>query len=127
MHREAMIVRAATAPASLAVERVSLSFGGVAALRDVSLTVAPGEIRAVIGPNGAGKSSLLNVVSGLYAPQSGRVTIDGASFAAVPAARLARLGVARTFQNLALFGGLSVADNIAAGVTFRARTGVASQ
>jgi branched-chain amino acid transport system ATP-binding protein len=122
--------RAAAVPAggaALDVRDISLTFGGIAALRDVSLTVAPGEIRAVIGPNGAGKSSLLNVISGLYAPDGGAVRIGDATYAQVPAARLARLGVARTFQNLALFGGLSVADNIASGVAFAARAGVLSQ
>ncbi len=114
-------------PAALAVDRVSLSFGGVTALADVDLVVAPGEIRAVIGPNGAGKSSLLNVVSGLYRPDSGRVWLSGHSFAHVPTDRLAQLGVARTFQNLALFKGLSVIDNVVAGLTHGLRAGVLAQ
>ena len=113
--------------AALRVDGVSLSFGGVAALREVSLSVAPGEIRAIIGPNGAGKSSLLNVVSGLYRPQSGHVWLGGTAFRQVPTARLASLGVARTFQNLALFKGLSVLDNVAAGLTFRARSGLLAE
>jgi branched-chain amino acid transport system ATP-binding protein len=78
----------------------------------------------VIGPNGAGKSSLINVISGLYHANAGTVRIGRESFAAVPAHRLAELGVARTFQNLALFPALSVADNIAAGLAFRKLTGL---
>ncbi|TIX60853.1 MAG: ATP-binding cassette domain-containing protein, partial [Mesorhizobium sp.] len=92
-----------------------MSFGGVKALSDVDLEVEVGEIRAVIGPNGAGKSSLINIISGLYHADRGRIAIGGQSFSRVPASRLARLGVARTFQNLALFGGLSVRNNIACG------------
>ncbi|WP_298371364.1 ABC transporter ATP-binding protein [Azospirillum sp.] len=114
-------------PAALAVERVSLSFGGVVALSEVDLSVAPGEIRAIIGPNGAGKSSLLNVVSGLYKPDQGRVWLSGHSFAQTPTDRLAHLGVARTFQNLALFKGLSVLDNVASGLTHSLRAGVLAQ
>lgn len=108
----------------LALMGISLAFGGIRALTDVSVDVAPGEIRAVIGPNGAGKSSLINVISGLYRANAGTVRIGRESFAAVPAHRLAELGVARTFQNLALFPALSVADNIAAGLSFRKRTGL---
>lgn len=118
---------AALAPAALAIESLSLSFGGVTALSGVEFSVAPGEIRAVIGPNGAGKSSLLNVVSGLYRPDRGRIWLGGHSFAHVPTTRLARLGVARTFQNLALFKGLSVLDNVAAGLTHGLRAGVFAQ
>lgn len=101
---------------ALSLEGVSLSFGGVKALTDVNLTVKTGEIRAIIGPNGAGKSSLLNVISGLYRPDKGIIKVlDGAAFTRVPTERLAHLGVARTFQNIALFKGLSVFDNIAVG------------
>ena len=115
---------ASPAVAGLALQGISLAFGGIRALTDVSLDVRPGEIRAVIGPNGAGKSSLINVVSGLYRANAGTVRIGRESFAAVPAQRLAELGVARTFQNLALFPALSVADNIAAGLSFRKLTGL---
>jgi branched-chain amino acid transport system ATP-binding protein len=111
----------------LAVAGISLSFGGVHALRDIGITVEPGEIRAVIGPNGAGKSSLLNVISGLYRPDSGTVAIDGQAFARVPTTRLAHLGVARTFQNLALFKGLSVRDNVVMGLTAASRSGFVAQ
>jgi branched-chain amino acid transport system ATP-binding protein len=99
----------------LALEGITLSFGGVAAIADVDLEVAPGEIRAIIGPNGAGKSSLINVISGIYASDRGRIRIGDATFRQVPTNRLARLGVARTYQNLALFKGLSVLDNVAIG------------
>ncbi|WP_287297669.1 ABC transporter ATP-binding protein [Mesorhizobium sp.] len=105
----------AKADAILTLSGIGISFGGVTALSDVDLEVKSGEIRAVIGPNGAGKSSLINIISGLYHADHGTIAIDGQPFARVPANRLARLGVARTFQNLALFGGLSVRDNIASG------------
>ncbi len=94
---------------------IDLSFGGVKALTGIDLRIQPGEIRAVIGPNGAGKSSLVNVISGLYRPDQGHIHLGGRTFRQVPTDRLARLGVARTFQNLALFKGLSVADNVAIG------------
>ncbi len=102
-------------PAVLGVAGIGLSFGGVVALSEVDLAVSAGEIVAIIGPNGAGKSSLINVISGIYRPDRGRIAIGGETFAAVPTARLARLGVARTFQNLALFKGLSALDNVVAG------------
>ncbi|MGJ7603612.1 ABC transporter ATP-binding protein [Variovorax sp. LT1R20] len=108
--------------AVLRLEGIDLSFGGVTALSGVDLSIAKGEIRAVIGPNGAGKSSLVNVISGLYRPDRGRVWIGGCSFGHVPTARLARLGIARTFQNLALFKGLSVRDNIVLGRVDAARS-----
>ncbi|MGM3278357.1 ABC transporter ATP-binding protein [Ralstonia sp. 24A2] len=104
----------AVAPA-LRLSGITLSFGGIQALSGIDLTVAQGEIRAIIGPNGAGKSSLVNVISGLYRPDGGGISLDGRAFAKVSPAQLAGLGVARTFQNLALFKGLSVRDNIALG------------
>ena len=99
----------------LALEGISLAFGGVKALSDVDLSVNKGEIRAVIGPNGAGKSSLINVISGLYRPTQGHIHLCGHTFSSVPTRQLAYLGVSRTFQNIALFKGLSVFDNIAVG------------
>jgi branched-chain amino acid transport system ATP-binding protein len=99
----------------LALQSITLSFGGVAAIENVDLSVSPGEIRAIIGPNGAGKSSLINVISGIYTPDRGHITIGLRRFSHVPANRLAKLGVARTYQNLALFKGLSVLDNVAIG------------
>ncbi len=113
--------------AALELQGIDLSFGGVHALRGIDLRVAPGELRAIIGPNGAGKSSLINVISGLYRPQAGQIRIAGRAFAQVPTPRLAQLGVARTFQNLALFKGLTVRDNIALGRVHAARAGFAEQ
>ncbi len=106
----------------LELEGISLSFGGVTALNNVDLAVRRGEIRAIIGPNGAGKSSLINVISGVYRPDRGRVQIGGNSYAQVPTDKLARLGIARTFQNLALFKGLSVLDNVVAGRAYTVRS-----
>ncbi|ARN83375.1 ABC transporter ATP-binding protein [Methylocystis bryophila] len=94
---------------------MSLSFGGIQALSEIDFSVAAGEICSIIGPNGAGKSSLINVITGLYRPDWGRIQLDKNSFSRMPTERLASLGVARTFQNLALFRGLSVFDNIAVG------------
>ncbi|MES2888359.1 MAG: ABC transporter ATP-binding protein [Pseudomonadota bacterium] len=111
----------------LALEDIHLSFGGVSALSGVNLRLAPGEIHAVIGPNGAGKSSLVNVISGLYRPDRGRIQLAGRSFQQVPTPQLARLGVARTFQNLALFKGLSVRDNVAIGRVHQGRATVVEQ
>ena len=114
-------------PAVLAVADIGLAFGGVTALSQVSLLVRSGEIFAIIGPNGAGKSSLINVVSGIYKPDRGRIHLGEAVFASVPTSRLARLGVARTFQNLALFKGLSTIDNIVAGRVGIGRAGFLEQ
>jgi branched-chain amino acid transport system ATP-binding protein len=105
----------------LALESIGLAFGGVIALAAVDLDVADGEICAIIGPNGAGKSSLLNVISGLYRPQTGSITFAGHRYSELRAGALAGLGIARTFQNLALFGGMSVVDNIVMGRVAAAR------
>jgi branched-chain amino acid transport system ATP-binding protein len=107
----------------LSVENVSLSFGGVKALTDVSFAVAAGEIRAIIGPNGAGKTSMLNVINGFYHPQQGRITFKGRTRTAMRPYEAARGGIARTFQNVALFRGMSVLDNIMAGRTLRMNSG----
>jgi branched-chain amino acid transport system ATP-binding protein len=118
---------AAAPGVALALRDIELSFGGVRALKGVSLDVLDGEIRAVIGPNGAGKSSLVNVISGLYRADKGSVSIGGESFRRVPANRLAELGVARTFQNLTLFSRLSVKANIASGLVHTRRAGILGQ
>jgi branched-chain amino acid transport system ATP-binding protein len=96
------------------VENVSLSFGGTAALTDVSFQVYRGEILAIIGPNGAGKTSMLNCISGFYRPQAGRILFKGQDLTRVPTHKIAPLGIARTFQNIALYTGLSTLDNIMA-------------
>src|SRR5215468_2033848 len=103
----------------LSVERVSLSFGGVKALTGVSFDIAGGEIRAIIGPNGAGKTSMLNVINGFYQPQEGRITFKGRTRTSMRPYEAASGGIARTFQNVALFRGMSVLDNIMAGRTLR--------
>ncbi len=95
---------------------VGLSFGGVVALTDVSLAVHPGSIHAVIGPNGAGKTSLLNVLTGYYTPDTGAITLGGQPITGLGSYRIARLGVARTFQTAQLFGDLSVRENVAVGL-----------
>lgn len=115
------------APLALELRGIDLSFGGVVALKEVDLAVRHGEIRAIIGPNGAGKSSLINVISGVYRPDHGHVAINGAPYRPVPTQKLAHLGVARTFQNLALFKGLSVLDNVATGRAYVNRSNFLSQ
>jgi branched-chain amino acid transport system ATP-binding protein len=103
----------------LKVENVSLSFGGVRAIRDVSFDITRAEIRAIIGPNGAGKTSMLNVINGFYHPQQGRITYKGATRRRMRPHQAAAQGIARTFQNVALFKGMTTLDNILAGRTLR--------
>jgi branched-chain amino acid transport system ATP-binding protein len=105
----------------LSVEGVSLSFGGVKALQDVSFDVREREVRAIIGPNGAGKSSMLNVLNGVYHPQKGKIVFRQKAFTDMNSRRAAELGVARTFQNIALFKGMSVLDNIMTGRNLKMR------
>ena len=99
----------------LEVKNISLSFGAVQALHDISFGVDQGEILAIIGPNGAGKSSMLNVINGFYTPDSGAILFKGVSRAKMEPAAVARAGVARTFQNIALFRGMTTLDNIMTG------------
>jgi branched-chain amino acid transport system ATP-binding protein len=99
-----------------AIVALSLAFGGIVALADVGLVVNQRSIHAVIGPNGAGKTSLLNVLSGFYAPDVGAISLGGRSIAGLSPYAIARRGVARTFQTAQVFGGLSVRDNVAVGV-----------
>jgi branched-chain amino acid transport system ATP-binding protein len=113
--------------AILSVEQVSLAFGGVKALQDVSFDVAEHEIRAIIGPNGAGKSSMLNVLNGVYHPQSGKIRFAEQTFKDMSPRRAAELGIARTFQNIALFRGMTVLDNIMAGRNLKMRAGFLAQ
>lgn len=98
----------------LSIKNLSLSFGGVHALSDVSLEVREGEILAIIGPNGAGKTALLNCINGFYKPQKGEIHFDGKRITRMRPDKLARLGIGRTFQNIELYTGLSAQDNIMA-------------
>ena len=98
----------------LRIDALGLSFGGVSALADVSLDLKENEILAVIGPNGAGKTALLNCINGFYKPQVGDIYFDGVKITRVRPDKLARLGIARTFQNIELYTGLSTEDNIMA-------------
>ena len=112
----------------LSVEGVSLSFGAVQALIDVSVDVYNGEILAIIGPNGAGKTSLLNVINGVYRPQQGRLSFMGkARPRNLRPYHVARQGIARTFQNVALFKGMSTLDNLMTGRVLHMRSGLLSQ
>jgi len=108
----------------LAVEDVSLAFGGVKAVTGVSFDIRKGEIRAIIGPNGAGKTSMLNVINGFYQPQRGRITFRGRPRPHMRPYEAALGGIARTFQNVALFKGMTALDNIMAGRTLKMRRGL---
>jgi branched-chain amino acid transport system ATP-binding protein len=110
----------------LVVEGVSKKFGGVTAVQDVSLEVPRGAILSIIGPNGAGKTSLLNMISGFYKPDSGRVLLESLDITYKKPSEIASLGVARTFQNIALFSGLTVLDNLMLGRHVRMKAGVLS-
>ncbi|WP_148714510.1 ABC transporter ATP-binding protein [Chitinolyticbacter meiyuanensis] len=106
----------------LRLEGISLSFKGVKAIGDISFDVARGRITALIGPNGAGKSSLLNVINGVYRPQAGRIVFDGEVRQRMDPHRAAVRGIARTFQNIALFKGMSVLDNVLTGRNLKRRS-----
>ncbi|MDF3881644.1 ABC transporter ATP-binding protein [Cupriavidus basilensis] len=108
----------------LDLQHISLSFGGVKALTDISFDVREHEIRAIIGPNGAGKSSMLNVINGVYHPQQGRIVFRGEERRKMHPTAAARQGIARTFQNIALFKGMTVLDNIMTGRNTRFRSGL---
>ncbi len=110
----------------LAVEGVAKRFGGVVASAGVSMNVPQGKILSVIGPNGAGKTSLINMISGFYKPDTGRVVLDGKDITPLKPYEIAELGVARTFQNIALFSGLTVLDNLMLGRHVRMRSSVLS-
>jgi branched-chain amino acid transport system ATP-binding protein len=110
----------------LHVEDIQLAFGGVKALSGVSVHAERGKITSVIGPNGAGKSSLFNVISGFYQPQSGKVTLDGQDISGLKPSQRAYCGMARTFQNIALFRGMSVLDNVKLGAHTQLKSGFLS-
>src|SRR3977135_664712 len=111
----------------LSVENIALAFGGVKALSDVSFDIREGEIRAIIGPNGAGKSSMLNVINGVYHPQDGTVTYRGVMRRRMRPHEAASQGIARTFQNIALFKGMSVLDNIMTGRSLKMKASFVEQ
>ncbi|MBX6426340.1 MAG: ABC transporter ATP-binding protein [Variibacter sp.] len=115
---------AAATDVLLSVEGVTLTFGGVTAINDVSFDIRKGEIRAIIGPNGAGKTSMLNVINGFYTPQRGRLTFKGEARTKMRPYEAARGGIARTFQNVALFKGMSALDNIMTGRSLKMRRGL---
>jgi branched-chain amino acid transport system ATP-binding protein len=128
--------RTMTAPAAstrrigeviLEVKNISLAFGGVKALTDISFDVREHEVRAIIGPNGAGKSSMLNCINGVYTPQQGSISLRGQTFSHMNSREVAEMGVARTFQSLALFKGMSVLDNIMTGRNLRMKTNLFQQ
>jgi branched-chain amino acid transport system ATP-binding protein len=110
----------------LSAEGLSLSFGGLTVLKDVSFAVPEGEIYAIIGPNGAGKTSILNCVGGFYRPQAGAISFAGRDVTRLSPDRRAGLGLARTFQNIALFRGMTVLDNIKLGAHAHLRAGLLS-
>ena len=101
----------------LQISRLSKHFGGLPAVSEVSFRVAPGQVTALIGPNGAGKTTLINCLTGVLRPDGGEILFDGVNIAGLPAHRIARLGITRTFQNLRLFPRLSVLDNVLCGLT----------
>ncbi|MBR9769089.1 MAG: ABC transporter ATP-binding protein [Paracoccaceae bacterium] len=109
------------------MRNITLRFGGVTAIKDISFDIREGEIRAIIGPNGAGKSSMLNVISGFYVPQEGEVYFRGQKRAPMRPYEVARQGIARTFQNIALFEGMSVLDNVMTGRLTQMTAGILSQ
>jgi branched-chain amino acid transport system ATP-binding protein len=112
-----------TAPGGLEISGVTVRFGGLTALDDVSLSAAPRQVTGIIGPNGAGKTTLLNAACGFVKPQSGTITFNGHELTGIRAHRLAGLGIARTLQGVGLFRGLSVIENVMVGATHSARAG----
>ena len=109
------------------MRNITLRFGGVVAIKDISFDIHEGEIRAIIGPNGAGKSSMLNVISGFYVPSEGEVWFRGSKRPQMRPYQVAQQGIARTFQNIALFKGMSTLDNIMTGRMTMMKTGMAAQ
>jgi branched-chain amino acid transport system ATP-binding protein len=114
----------ATGDVLLAAEGISLAFGGIKALSDVSFDIRKGEIRAIIGPNGAGKTSMLNVINGFYQPDAGTITFKREKRTRMRTHEAAEFGIARTFQNVALFKGMTTLDNLMAGRTLRMDRGI---
>jgi len=108
----------------LEVRGITQRFGGITALEDISFQVAKGDISGVIGPNGAGKTTLFNIVTGLYSQTSGSVLLDGNDISRIPAENLASRGLVRTFQNIELFGSMTVLENVMLGLHTRSRSGI---
>ena len=111
----------------LDLQNISLRFGGVKALTDISFNIREHEVRAIIGPNGAGKSSMLNVINGVYHPQEGRIMFRGQERKKMEPHMAAQQGIARTFQNIALFKGMSVLDNIMTGRNLKMKANIFQQ
>ena len=114
-------------PVLMELRNITLRFGGVTAIKDISFDIREGEIRAIIGPNGAGKSSLLNVINGFYRPQDGEIWFRGERRGALRPHQIAHQGIARTFQNIALFKGMSTLDNIMTGRFTHMKRGLLAQ
>ncbi len=110
----------------LEVRELTQRFGGITALEDVSFTARKGEITGVIGPNGAGKTTLFNIITGIYTQTSGSVHLNGENISRVPAEKLAARGLVRTFQNIELFGNMSVLENVMLGLHTRSSSGIFS-
>jgi branched-chain amino acid transport system ATP-binding protein len=108
----------------LTMSNMVMRFGGITALNDVSFSLMQGDITALIGPNGAGKTTLFNCITGMYTPTSGQVHFKSKNITGLPAHQIARSGIARTFQNLALFGGLSVLENLMTGAYLQGSSGL---
>ena len=109
------------------MKNITLRFGGVVAIKDISFDIREGEIRAIIGPNGAGKSSMLNVINGFYHPQEGEIWFHGEKRKPMKPHEIAYQGIARTFQNIALFNGMSTLDNIMTGRLTHMKSGILAQ
>jgi branched-chain amino acid transport system ATP-binding protein len=108
----------------LEVTGITQIFGGVTALEDVTFSIKKGDITGVIGPNGAGKTTLFNIITGIYTQTAGRVTLNGIDVSGLPPEKLARLGMVRTFQNIELFGGMTVLENVMVGLHTRSSSGL---
>jgi branched-chain amino acid transport system ATP-binding protein len=113
-----------SSPVFLHVENLQKSFGGVQALKGLSFKVSPGIIKAIIGPNGAGKTTLFNVITGIFPPNGGAIALDGMSIEGRKAREIARLGVSRTFQNVEVFGRMTVLENVMVGRHIQSRAGI---
>ena len=108
----------------LEVKALTQRFGGITALEDISFSIAKGDITGVIGPNGAGKTTLFNIITGLYTQTAGSVALNGSDISRLPAERLAAKGLVRTFQNIELFGNMTVLENVMLGLHTRSRSGI---